>query len=65
MPQLHSVFSIFLDVAPLGWAPLFLLPVLIIGIVMFAAAILVHTIRRKKKDKQEGYNDKDSDSTKQ
>ena len=66
MPLFYSVFYVLLDIAPLSWAPLFLMPVLIIGIVVAAVAILVHSIRGKKKDfsaKQEEY--KDSDSKKQ
>ncbi len=49
MPEFYAVFCLLLDIAPLSWTPLFLLPVLIIGIVVAAVAVLVQVI----KDRQE------------
>lgn len=47
---LRSVFLI-LDIAPLSWAGLFLRPVLIAAVIVLAAAVLIMTIKERKREK--------------
>ena len=47
---LRSVFLI-LDIAPLSWAGLFLRPVLIAAVIVLAVAVLIMTIKERKREK--------------
>ncbi len=44
-------FFLLLDIAPLSWVGLFLRPVLIVALIVLAAAVLIMTIRERKREK--------------
>ena len=44
-------FSLILDIAPGSWAMFFLRPVLVIALVILAVAVLIQSIRERKREK--------------
>lgn len=44
-------FFLLLDIAPLSWVGLFLRPVLIVALIVLAVAVLIMTIRERKREK--------------
>ena len=51
MMKLLFPFSLLLDIAPGSWAMLFISPVLVIALVILAVAVLVQSIRERKREK--------------
>ena len=62
--MLNSLRSAFLllDIAPIGGIGLIILPVLVVAVVILAAAVLVYTIRARKRRNAEK-NEKDGAET--